>query len=304
MKPILNVQNMNISYETNHGWFQAVKNISFTVFENEVFGIVGESGSGKSTLCMGILKLLPTTAKCEQSNIQFAGKEISNISDEELRKLRWEEISYIPQSAMATLNPVKRIRSHFYETILDHEGKRPKKELEERTVAALDRVSLDPSVANQYPHELSGGMKQRVCVALSIVLSPKLIFADEPTSALDVICQRMVLEILSDIQKQEKASMIMVGHDMALQAQIANRMGIMYAGHFVEIGTVKDIFHNPAHPYTKSLIRSIPSIQRKENISILAKAELSESERKLFKTPRPLCEIEPGHFVADFDERR
>ncbi|NLU33313.1 MAG: ABC transporter ATP-binding protein [Clostridiaceae bacterium] len=300
MDSILSVRNISVKYQTSRGWFPAVSGVNFSVKKDEVFGIVGESGSGKSTLCMGLLKLLPTSAQVEVDSILFDDRELSGIKEEELRRVRWEGISYIPQSAMNTLNPVKRIRAHFYETITDHEGKKSKAELERRTYEALKRVHLETSVADQYAHELSGGMKQRVCIAMSTLLNPKLIIADEPTSALDVISQRTVLEILSKVRKSTSASMILIGHDMALQAQIADRMGVMFAGYFVEIGEVKDIFRNPIHPYTQRLIRSIPSIRQKENIHDLASDELSPEELERFKTPRPLIEAEKGHFVAEF----
>lgn len=301
MDAVLNVKDMNIKYETAKGLFQAVTGVSFEVGRNSVFGIAGESGSGKSTLCMGLLKLLPTTAKTEVQSVCFEEREIRDLEGEALRKLRWELISYIPQSAMSTLNPVKKIRDHFYETMIDHEGKKSREELNARTVTALRRVSLEENVADKFPHELSGGMKQRICIAMSTLLQPRLIIADEPTSALDVISQRSVLEILSEVRKTMGASMIMIGHDMALQAQVADRLGIMYAGYFIEIGTVEDIFFNPVHPYTKRLIKSIPSIKKKEDISMLVRDELTEKQREIFKTPRPLEEVSPGHFAVEFD---
>lgn len=301
MDAILNVKDINIKYETTKGWFQAVTGVSFEVEKDSVFGIVGESGSGKSTLCMGLLKLLPSTSRTEARSVSFEGREIKDLEGEALRRLRWEQISYIPQSAMNTLNPVKKIRKHFYETIVDHEGRKSREELSARTALALKRVSLEENVADKFPHELSGGMKQRICIAMSTLLQPKLIIADEPTSALDVISQRSVLEILSQVRKSMGASMIMVGHDMALQAQVADRLGIMYAGYFVEIGTVQDIFFNPVHPYTKRLIKSVPSIRKKEDISLLARDELTEHQCQLFRTPRPLKEVSPGHFAVEFD---
>lgn len=299
-KRILSIQNLNVDYQTSSGYFRAVNGVSLEINENEVFGIVGESGSGKSTLCNGFLRLLPANSLVTADHVDFMGRELLEMKERDFRHIRWEQISYIPQSAMNTLNPILTIGQHFFETIEAHERRKSKEELRQRTAEALHRVNLAPEVAQRYAHELSGGMKQRVCIAMATLLSPKLIVADEPTSALDVISQKSVLQILSNVRTSLKASMIMIGHDMALQAQISHRMGIMYAGYFVEIGSTADIFHHPTHPYTQGLIRAIPSIRRRDDISVLAACELSEEERLRLRTPRPLREISAGHFVADF----
>ena len=299
-KNILSIQNMRIDYKVTNGYFRAVNGVSLEIRENEVFGIVGESGSGKSTMCSGFLRLLPANSRVTADHVLFDGRDILAMPERDFRRIRWEHISYIPQSAMNTLNPILTIRKHFAETIEAHEGKKTKEELNRRIGEALARVSLDAAVADRYAHELSGGMKQRVCIAMATLLTPQLIVADEPTSALDVISQRSVLQILSDVRSGLRASMIMIGHDMALQAQIADRMGIMYAGCFVEIGSAGDIFNNPVHPYTRGLIQAIPSIRKKDDISVLASRELSEGDRERLRSPRPLREVSPGHFVADF----
>ena len=297
---LLKAKNLQIQYAVSKGYFTAVSGVNLEIMPNEVFGIVGESGSGKSTLVNGLLRLLPATAVTTADEITFEGVSMLNISSRELRKLRWEKMSYIPQGAMNILNPVMRVRDHFKDTIIDHEGRVSKEDLDRRINEALARVNLAPSIANSYPHELSGGMKQRVCIAMATLLNPSLIIADEPTSALYVISQRTVLQILSDVRKNLAASMIMIGHDMALQAQISDRMGIMFNGYFVEIGSVQDIFNNPIHPYTIGLIQSIPSIRKKQDIHTLASCELSEEQRRQFAQPQPLSEVSPGHFVADF----
>lgn len=304
MDELLRISNMNIRYLTHRGWFEAVKQLNVSVKENEVFGLVGESGSGKSTACLGLMRMLPPNAEFTADTLQFGSNNLLEVTDKEFRHLLWEQISYIPQSSMNSLNPVRRLDKQFYDTIVDHEGKRPKDELEQRVKEALGRVNLKPEVARKFPHELSGGMRQRVCIAMATLLTPKLIIADEPTSALDVISQRSVLEILADVRKKLSASMIMIGHDMALQAQVANRMGIMYAGHFVEIGSVDDIFYNPLHPYTQSLINALPSIREKQDIHVMAGYELSDAQRSLYRKPTELTEVSPGHFVANWEERR
>lgn len=300
---LLSIENLRVQYATANGYFTAVSGVDLKLYPNEVFGIVGESGSGKSTMAMSLLRLLPPSSRILADRVDFKGASILQLSEKELRRLRWEHISYIPQSAMNTLNPVITIREHFEDTIVDHEGKRSRQELNSRIEAALARVNLNAGVAGKYAHELSGGMKQRVCIAMATLLTPELIIADEPTSALDVISQRAVLQILSEVRKTLAASMIMIGHDMALQAQIADRMGIMFAGYFVEIGSVSDIFNNPIHPYTKGLIQAIPSIRKKQNIHTLASYELTEEQRRAYSRPGLLREVTKGHFASIIPER-
>lgn len=301
MKELLKISNMNIRYLTQKGWFDAVKQLSVPIQENEVFGLVGESGSGKSTACLGLMRMLPSNADFSADSLLFGNKDLLKIKNNEFRHILWEQISYIPQSSMNSLNPVRRIDKQFFDTIVDHEGKKPRDELAQRVTQALSRVNLSPDIAQKFPHELSGGMRQRVCIAMATLLTPRLIIADEPTSALDVISQRSVLEILADVRKKLSASMIMIGHDMALQAQVADRMGIMYAGHFVEIGSVDDIFYHPLHPYTQSLIKALPSIREKQDIHVMAGFELTEEQRRLYRTPTVLTEVTAGHFVANWE---
>lgn len=298
---ILTVENMRIYYYLWDRVVKAVDGVSFTLRKDEVFGLVGESGSGKTTLCMGLLRLVPPPGKIEDGHVLFDGYDLLAMSDEQLRQVRWKDISYIPQGAMSSLNPVMRIRDQFYDAVWDHEGPQPHKSLDERIESLLARVHLMPNVLTKYPHELSGGMKQRVCIALAMMLHPKIIIADEPTSALDVITQRGVLETLSEARRSVQASMILVGHDMALQAQVADRMGIMYAGSFVEIGTARDVFSDPIHPYTQRLISSIPSVRKKQDIHELGKIGLTEVEKYKYKAATELVEVKPGHFVAAYN---
>jgi peptide/nickel transport system ATP-binding protein len=295
---LLNVKDLSVTYYTRTGIVKAVDKVSFYVYRDEIFGLVGESGSGKSTLCYGLLRLVPPPGRVDQGEVTIAGKNIMPLKGEQLRRIRWRDLSFIPQGAMSSLNPVTHIFDQMADVILDHEQNQTRAQISKRIEEALDGVNLPLSVAKKYPHELSGGMKQRVCIALAVILKPKLILADEPTSALDVISQRIVLEMLSNVQQNLQASMILVGHDMALQAQVANRLGIMYGGRFMEIGTVKEIFENPVHPYTKRLISSIPSIKKKQNIHELAQSSLSEKEKLQYQGASHLVEIQPEHFVA------
>jgi peptide/nickel transport system ATP-binding protein len=298
---LLSIENLRIYYNIQDRIIKAVDGVDLEINENEVFGIVGESGSGKSTLCMGILRMITPPGKITTGRIQFRDSSLDSLSDEEFRKVLWKDISYIPQGSMNSLNPVIRIREQFFDVFQDHEGQGSDKAVIEHIKELLHSVHLNPDVLNKYPHELSGGMKQRVCIALAILLTPKLILADEPTSALDVISQRAVLESINEMRQKLGASVVLIGHDMALQAQMSDRMGIMFAGHFVEIGNTKDLFAEPYHPYTQRLISSVPSIQKKQDFHELAKNVITTGERLEIKTDFRMKEIKPDHYVAEYD---
>lgn len=298
---VLQVKDLSIFYKTRRRTVKAVERVSFEVFPDEIFGLVGESGSGKSTLCYGLLRLTKAPGWVESGFVRFKGRNILDLEPEELRRLRWKEISFIPQGAMSSLNPVVRVRDQMIDVVSDHEGRQQKAVVNERIDYALEQVNLPGSVASKFPHELSGGMKQRVCIAMAVILQPSLVIADEPTSALDVVSQRIVLEMLAEVRSKMKASMILVGHDMALQAQVSDRLGIMYGGHFMEIGTVRNIFEDPQHPYTRRLISSIPSIQKKQDVHQLAVSSFSEAEKARFIQGNALLEVSPGHYVASYD---
>lgn len=297
----LQVEDLHIYYYTQNGLVRAVNGVSFQVKTDEVFGLVGESGCGKTTLALGVLRLVQPPGRIESGKILFDGLDLVRADDSQIRALRWKEIAYVPQGAMSSLNPVMRLREQFWDVVLDHDGRLSSAATDAYFERLLAGVHLQPSVLNKFPHELSGGMKQRACIALAMVLQPRLIIADEPTSALDVVSQRVVLETLSEARRELHASMIMIGHDMALQAQIADRLGIMYNGNFMEIGSVEDIFNNPLHPYTQRLISSIPSIHERQNVRELARTDITESEWLRFEKVIALEEAGPGHFVAQHD---
>jgi len=244
---------------------RAVDNVSFNVTEKEILGIAGESGCGKSTLAYSILRLLKPPGYIRGGEVLFKGSDLLKIEEEELRRIRWKHISYIPQSSMNALNPVMRIEEQIGDAVINHE-KISKGELRKRIEDLLVSVGLSPSVAHMYPHELSGGMRQRVVIAMAMALNPELIIADEPTTALDVVVQRGILQLLRDIRSKLKASVIMITHDMAAQAQIVDRLAIMYAGKIVEIGDANDLFNDPLHPYSRALISAIPSISEKKKL--------------------------------------
>ena len=262
---LLDVRNLIAYYMTPTAPVRAVDDVSFNVTEKEILGIAGESGCGKSTLAYSILRLLKPPGYIRGGEVLFKGSDLLKIEEEELRRIRWKHISYIPQSSMNALNPVMRIEEQIGDAVRNHE-KISKGELRKRIEDLLVSVGLSPSVAHMYPHELSGGMRQRVVIAMAMALNPELIIADEPTTALDVVVQRGILQLLRDIRSKLKASVIMITHDMAAQAQIVDRLAIMYAGKIVEIGDANDLFNDPLHPYSRALISAIPSISEKKKL--------------------------------------
>ncbi|WP_342823498.1 ABC transporter ATP-binding protein [Candidatus Lucifugimonas marina] len=261
------VKDFSVHYETDAGTVKACENVSFTLKQGERFALVGESGSGKTTLAMGLMRLTRPPGHIANGSVMLNGRDVTDLSDEEMRKTRLSELALVPQGAMNSLNPVMRIERQIIDGIIDHlddDAPTPSKdELNETVRDLLIRVGLRPGVARLYPHELSGGMKQRVAMAIGISLRPNLIIADEPTSALDVVVQRQIMQTLGRLQEGLDASIMLVGHDMGLVAQFADTIGVMYAGKLVEVGPVEEVFSDPKHPYTKLLIRSLPSLQEK-----------------------------------------
>jgi len=252
---------------------KAVDDVSIKIQEDEIYGIAGESGCGKSTFLKTICGLAEPPLRIVGGKIyyQVKGKEIdivkgkeidiTKLSQEEYRKLRWEYISYIPQGSMSALNPIIRVKESFKDFVTAHKKIKDKqKDFEEPLRKHLNALGLPMRVLKSYPHQLSGGMRQRVTIALATILNPRIILADEPTTALDVVAQRAVIQLLKDIQNLQKNTIILVTHDMAVHANIADRMGIMYAGMFVEEAKTEEIFENPLHPYTTFLIGSLPKM--------------------------------------------
>jgi len=280
----LSVEDLHIHYQTPEGDVIAANGVSFQVYRGELLGLVGESGCGKTTVAMGILRLVQPPGRIVEGSVRLKGEiDIVGLSERELRKVRWTEIALVPQGAMNSLNPTMRIKNQIRDVIETHEGKQPSAQLKKRILDLFTTVGLPSRVYNMYPHELSGGMKQRVCIAMSIVLDPTLVIADEPTSALDVIVQRVVAQTLLDIKQRQGVSMIMIGHDMGLMAQMADRIAVMYAGSLVEIASVRTIFKEPYHPYTRLLIESIPSIKERKPL------KLTEGLTHDLRNPPPGC---------------
>lgn len=260
---ILRVKDLRVYYHTPEGAVKAVDGVNFTVKEGERFGLVGESGSGKSTAAFGILRLTKPPAFIEGGEVYLGNDDMLKMSEAAINRMRFSRISLIPQGAMNSLNPVMRIKGQLGDVITTHDKSMGKAAVANRIGDLLEMVGLRRTVANMYPHELSGGMKQRVCIAMAIALRPEVIIADEPTSALDVVTQRQVMETLANVQEMLGASIILVGHDMGLMAQFVDTIGVMYAGRMVEIGSVEQLFRSPQHPYTQLLISSLPSLETK-----------------------------------------
>jgi peptide/nickel transport system ATP-binding protein len=298
--PLLQVEDLTVSYATHGARFLAVKSLSFTMAAGEIFGLVGESGSGKTTTAMAILRLIKPPAHIDAGRIMLGEVNVLTLDANALRQLRWQAMSLIPQGAMNSLNPVLRIKEQLTDVIITHEGRQPRAAVRERIMDLLRAVGLPPRVYTMYPHELSGGMKQRVCIAMAIALRPQLIIADEPTSALDVVVQRMVAETLKEVQSQLHAAVLLIGHDMGLQAQLVDRLGVMHRGRLVEVGAVRDVFKEPLYPYTQTLINAIPRLGRRQvgapGQEVAAAG--SRSAAPHWDETAPLREVRPGHFAA------
>jgi oligopeptide/dipeptide ABC transporter ATP-binding protein len=261
---VLDVRNLRVHYATPGGDVIAVNGVNFTVRRGETVGLVGESGCGKTTTAMAVLRLVQPPGRIKGGQVWVNGTEMVGLNQEELRQMRWREVALIPQGAMNSLNPVMKIKDQIGDAIVTHGGQRQDISLKEQILGLLDDVGLPARVYDLYPHELSGGMKQRVCIAMAISLNPPLVIADEPTSALDVVVQRVVAQTLLDVKRRLNVGMILIGHDMGLQAQLVDRIAVMYAGNIVELAPVKNLFANPLHPYSELLIAAIPSIKEKK----------------------------------------
>jgi peptide/nickel transport system ATP-binding protein len=263
MKPLLEIRNLQVHYHTPRGPVKAVGDVSFGLQAGERLGLIGESGSGKSTMALSIMRLIKPPGRIESGEVLLDGVDVMTLSEEQMRELRLAGIALISQGAMNSLNPVMRIKHQIVDGLRSHGIQMSGQEWDDRVGELLEWVGLPREVADMFPHELSGGMKQRVCIAIAISLRPRVIIADEPTSALDVVVQRQVMETLRSVQEDLGASVILIGHDMGLMAQFADRVGVMYAGRLVEEGSVRDLFAKPQHPYSQVLMASLPSLEEK-----------------------------------------
>lgn len=266
MKPILEIKHLCIDYGTKRGTIRACDDVSLTIYRGEIVGIIGESGSGKSTLASGILKIIRSPGRIASGEILYyppdgACVNLLELSDEEFAKLRWANITTVFQAAQNVLNPTMRIRDHFIETARAHEPHVSDEAILKKAADLLKEVRLEERVLDCYPHQLSGGMKQRTIIALSLLLNPDLLILDEPTTALDVITQWYIINILRRIHEETGITMIFLTHDISIIGSIVDRIAVMYCAQVVEYGKVEDVFLHPQHPYTDGLMKAVPSLR-------------------------------------------
>jgi len=295
MSTVLEVQNLTTHYSTLRGWVRAAENVSFTVAKGQALGIAGESGCGKTTVALSILKILPQGGKIRKGKILFEGLDLVPLSDESMRKVRWKGIAIVFQGAMNAFNPVYKIGDQIIEAIQIHERDVDKRTALERARSLLELVGVEPDRVDNYPHEFSGGMRQRALIAMALAANPKLLIADEPGTALDVIVQAQTLKLLRDLKDKLGLAMVMISHDLSIIAETCEKVAIMYAGHIVEYGDADAIFKEPLHPYTQGLVKAFPSIHG-EKVRL---ASIPGQPPDLLHPP-PACRFNPRcPFVMD-----
>jgi peptide/nickel transport system ATP-binding protein len=259
---VLDVQGLTTHYITLSGAVKAAEDVSFQVDKGEALGLAGESGCGKTTVALSIMRILPPGGKIVKGKILFKGKDIIPLSEDEMRKnVRWKGISIVFQGAMNALNPVFKVGDQISEAILLHEPNVTKKEAMERTAKLLELVNIDPERADNYPHEFSGGMRQRAMIAMALACNPELLISDEPATALDVIVAAQVLKLMRELKQKLNLAMILITHDLSIIAETCEKIAVMYAGNIVEYGRVLDVFKEPLHPYTQGLLSVFPGIK-------------------------------------------
>lgn len=310
---LLEVKNLRIAFSTDSGTVCAVSGVDFTIEEGDILGLVGETGAGKTTTACGIMRLIPSPpGRIEEGEVLYQGEDLLKKSEREMRKIRGNEISMIFQDPMTALNPIMTVDEQIAEVIVHH-NHCSKAEAMGQALAMLEKVGIKAERAHEYPHQFSGGMKQRVVIAIALACNPKLLIADEPTTALDVTIQAQVLAMIRNLQKEMKTAMLLITHDLGIVAETCNRVAVMYAGEILEYGCLEDIFETAAHPYTKGLFSSIPSLD--ENVRRLTPIPgLMPDPTNLpagckfhtrckyvcgaCKTKAPgLTELTPGHYV-------
>ncbi len=310
---ILECQDLVAGYELKAGFVRAVDGVSFALKRGEFLGIAGESGCGKTTLAYAVMRLFRDNAKIKSGKILFGGKDITHAPEEEIKKLRWEHISMVFQSAMNALNPVLQIGEQLTDGWLAHK-RGEVREAKARALEVLKLVDIPEDRYNAYPHQLSGGMKQRVMIAMALMLQPEVIILDEPTTALDVVVQRTIIEKIQELRKTFRFSVIFITHDLSLLVEISDLLAIMYAGKIVEYGPASEVFYNPVHPYTRGLMASFPTLSG----PIVRMGGIEGKPPDLIDPPPgcrfyprcpdrhdgcdrdtpPLRQVRPGHFAA------
>ena len=314
MLPLLDIVDLKASYQTEAGLVRAVDGVSFSIEPGRSLGLVGESGCGKSSVVRCILKVFPSIFRIESGGIFFRGNDLVPLDDDHMRAIRWKEISLVPQSAMNALNPVYRVGAQIAEAILEHEPF-TRAQVKTRVRELLQWVGIAPECAEQYPHQFSGGMRQRVNIAMALALEPSLVIADEPTTALDVVVQDQVFQRIAEMRQRTGASLLLVTHDMSLVAENCDRVAVMYAGRIAEYSDVGPVFEQPYHPYTLGLKNAFPDITRSRDDALVS---IPKSPPSLLNPPRgcrfaPRCpfatevcrkeeptltEVETGHFAS------
>ena len=312
---VLKVDNLNMHYETSEGNVTAVKDVSFSIKKGESFGLVGESGCGKTSVAMSLLQLQADNAKISSGSIILDGQDLVGLSENELRKVRWNGISIVFQGAMNAWNPVVKVGEQIREAIREHYPNNSKLENTEKIASLFEMVGLDRSTMDRFPHELSGGMKQRAVIALALSCDPKVVIADEPTTALDVVIQDQILKEIKKVQELLGLSLIYISHDIAVIAEMTDNMAVMYAGRIVEKGPTDKIFSSPKHAYTRLLLESTPSVvgEKKklrsldgeppslinyvEGCTFSPRCPDPTDECKNGTVPMGLIEVESGHFA-------
>jgi peptide/nickel transport system ATP-binding protein len=261
MSTVLEVRNLTTHYSTLRGWVRAAENVSFTVEKGQALGVAGESGCGKTTVALSILRILPQGGRIRKGKILFEGTDIIPLSEDSMRKIRWKGIAIVFQGAMNALNPVFKVGDQIIEAIRVHEADVDKKQALERARSLLELVGVEPDRVDNYPHEFSGGMRQRALIAMALAANPRLVIADEPGTALDVIVQAQTLKLLRDLKDKLGLSMVLISHDLSIIAETCEKVAVMYAGRIVEYGDADAIFKEPLHPYTQGLVKAFPSIK-------------------------------------------
>ena len=310
---ILRVEDLNMYYRTKEGNVRAVQDVWFEVSRGETVGVAGESGSGKSSLALTILRLLPNYAVIERGRVLLDGDDVLKMSEDELRRIRWTKMAFVPQASMNALNPVFRVGDQIAEAVLAHRDV-SKREALEIAGDMLDLVGVGRDRLNSYPHELSGGQRQRVAIAMALVNNPEFVVLDEPTTALDVIVQAQILKLLEDLRSKYRMAMLLITHDLSIIAELADKVIVYYGGRVVEMATSLELYRNPLHPYTQALLKAFPDIRAKrQRFSFLPGSPPNLAnpppgcpfhprcpyafDRCRTEVPK-LKEVSPGHWVA------
>ncbi|MGB9759605.1 MAG: ABC transporter ATP-binding protein [Thermoproteota archaeon] len=315
-RPLLSVRNLTVEFRVPRGILRAVDNLSLDVYEGEILGLLGESGCGKSVLAHAILKIVDPNGYIRSGQILFNGNDVLKMRRDELREYRWKEVAIVFQGAFNSLNPVLKVSTHFLDTAEAHK-RISKNEILSSGSELLEMVMLDSNIIfEKYPHELSGGMKQRVIAALSLLLKPKLVILDEPTSALDTLTQKIFIRLLRDMKNKFNLTMLFITHEVASMAEVSDRVAVMYLGSIIEVGTTEDVYYDPLHPYTKALLESVPGLysdlSRIKPIPGPIPDPVSPPSgckfhprcphkmRKCIENAPSLKEVKPGHFTRCF----